>query len=477
MADAKRDNNYVTTLLGVSLADLTTPIPVAVDPATNRLLVQATISGSASDGAIVDGANSAIKATVFDYTNSNPIAAIIVDTNGDPASLGGGTQYTEDAPAAANPVGTMGMMIRVDSLISEVSADGDNIAFRGTDRGELYVKHTDPMTVVASSLDIRLLTTSDMITVIGSQNNSLEQLSLGGGTKFPLTTAIVDGSGNQITSFGGGTEYTDGDADATPTGTVMLGFDGANVRAVTVDAAGDLQIDVVTMPTVTVQATNLDIRDLSSATDSVTVTGSVAISGSVAVTGTFFQATQPISAVSLPLPTGAATETTLGTRLSESDFDSKIGSLTETAPASDTASSGLNGRLQRVAQRITSLIAILPASLGQKAMAASLAVVIASDQSTLPVKEVRSSSPSQSSPSVTTTSTSILASNANRLGFTIYNEGSAVCYMKLGATASTTSYTLQIASGGYYECPFNYTGAVDGITSSGTAQLRVTEIT
>ena len=36
-------------------------------------------------------------------------------------------------------------------------------------------------------------------------------------------------------------------------------------------------------------------------------TWTVSISGSVAVTGTFFQATQPISAVSLPLPTGAAT--------------------------------------------------------------------------------------------------------------------------------------------------------------------------
>lgn len=43
---------------------------------------------------------------------------------------------------------------------------------------------------------------------------------------------------------------------------------------------------------------------------------------------------------------------------------SGIGSLTETAPTTDTASSGLNGRLQRIAQRITSLIALLPAALG-----------------------------------------------------------------------------------------------------------------
>lgn len=60
-----------------------------------------------------------------------------------------------------------------------------------------------------------------------------------------------------------------------------------------------------------------------------------------------------------------------------------IGAVDETAPASDTASSGLNGRLQRIAQRLTSLIALLPASLGQKAKAASLAVTLASDEDLL----------------------------------------------------------------------------------------------
>lgn len=38
-------------------------------------------------------------------------------------------------------------------------------------------------------------------------------------------------------------------------------------------------------------------------------------------------------------------------------LESLTGALTETAPATDTASSGLNGRLQRIAQRLTSLIA------------------------------------------------------------------------------------------------------------------------
>lgn len=61
-----------------------------------------------------------------------------------------------------------------------------------------------------------------------------------------------------------------------------------------------------------------------------------------------------------------------------------LGALTETAPATDTASSGLNGRLQRVAQRLTSMIALLPTVLGQNAKANSLSVTIASDDAVSP---------------------------------------------------------------------------------------------
>jgi len=86
------------------------------------------------------------------------------------------------------------------------------------------------------------------------------------------------------------------------------------------------------------------------------------------------------------------------------------------------------------------------------------------------------STPTQSSVSVTNASTTILAANTARRGATLFNEGAAICYMKLGATASTSSYTLQIVSGGYYELPFGYTGIITGITSSGTAQLRITEL-
>ena len=57
----------------------------------------------------------------------------------------------------------------------------------------------------------------------------------------------------------------------------------------------------------------------------------------------------------------------------------RIGIVTETAPANDTASSGLNGRLQRIAQRVSSLIALLPTALGSAAASASLAVTASTE--------------------------------------------------------------------------------------------------
>jgi hypothetical protein len=60
----------------------------------------------------------------------------------------------------------------------------------------------------------------------------------------PLTVAIVDGSGDQITSFGGGTQYTEGATDATITGTALLWEDGADTL-VTASAATPFPVEIV----------------------------------------------------------------------------------------------------------------------------------------------------------------------------------------------------------------------------------------
>ena len=59
---------------------------------------------------------------------------------------------------------------------------------------------------------------------------------------------------------------------------------------------------------------------------------------------------QATSANSAPVVLSTSQETML------SNLDTDLGNTSETAPASDTATSGLNGRLQRVAQRLTTLI-------------------------------------------------------------------------------------------------------------------------
>ncbi len=97
---------------------------------------------------------------------------------------------------------------------------------------------------------------------------------------------------------------------------------------------------------------------------------------------------------------------------------------------------------------------------------------------TFATKETRSSSPSQSSVNDSASNVTLLASNANRLGATVFNDSSEALYLKLGATASTTSFTCKIPAGGYYEVPFNYTGIIDGIwNADSTGAARITELT
>jgi hypothetical protein len=181
---------------------------------------------------------------------------------------------------------------------------------------------------------------------------------------------------------------------------------------------------------------------------------------------------------------GVATEATLAnaaTAANQSTLNTRTGDVTETAPSTDTASSGLNGRLQRIAQRLTSLIALVPSALTgsgnfKTALVESTATVTVAPSGTFTTKETRAATPTQSSVAGSASSVSLLASNANRLGATIYNDSTAILYLKLGTTASTTSYTAQLPSNGYYEVPFAYTGAIDGIWATSTGNARVTEL-
>lgn len=75
-----------------------------------------------------------------------------------------------------------------------------------------------------------------------------------------------------------------------------------------------------------------------------------------------------------------------------------------------------------------------------------------------------------------TTNVTLLAANADRLGATFYNNSNAVCYLKWGATATTSDFSLAMSPGGYVETPFGYRGIVDGIWQSDAGgDMKVTE--
>ena len=165
-------------------------------------------------------------------------------------------------------------------------------------------------------------------------------------------------------------------------------------------------------------------------------------------------ANNDVTVTSSALPTGAAQDGTDGTGI--------------TAP---TGGAGIRGWLSGIYQKLSDALAVTQSGIWT--------VQPGNTANTTPwlVKQSRSSTPTQTSVAASASNVSLLASNGSRLGATIYNDSSAVLYRRLGASASTTNYTVAMAANSYYEAPFNYTGAIDGIWASATGNARITELT
>lgn len=177
MENAKRDQNYVTTLMGVDMTTGILPTKVYVDESTHRLLVSAIVTGGSPSGTEYTEGNTdatfngfvimgekpgdtafplqinasgelIVAATATIAKDTLPVSAIteavsvaIVDGSGNQiTSFGGGTQYTEDAVSAGDPVGNATILVRKDTPGAIVTTDGDNVAQRGTNYGAAYTQ-------------------------------------------------------------------------------------------------------------------------------------------------------------------------------------------------------------------------------------------------------------------------------------------------------------------------------------------------
>lgn len=117
-------------------------------------------------------------------------------TQADPLPVDAGlTAYTEDDPAAANPAGGVLILVRRDALTAaEVSADGDNVAAKGTAKGELCVNDAALAALIgevqasptANTVLDRLKTIATALSTLQGYTDGLEALAA-------LTNGYVDG--------------------------------------------------------------------------------------------------------------------------------------------------------------------------------------------------------------------------------------------------------------------------------------------
>ena len=136
---------------------------------------------------------------------------------------------------------------------------------------------------------------------------------------------------------------------------------------------------------------------------------------------------------------------------------------------------------ENIAQIAGSTIAVAAAGIAKVGLTDGSGNTISSTSNALDVN-IKSTTNGAASASPTSkarsnASQTFLALNANRKGATIYNDSSALLYVKFGAVATTSDFTVRLATQSYYEVPFNYPGRIDGIwASAGTGAALITEL-
>lgn len=169
------------------------------------------------------------------------------------------------------------------------------------------------------------------------------------------------------------------------------------------------------------------------------------LNGSLAVTGTFWQATQPVS-----------------------------GTVTATGPLTDA-------ELRATAVPVS--LASVPSHAVTNAGTFAVQNTAATPAGTNNIGDVDVASlPTVSSATVASVSSSatnvtLLASSATRKGASFYNNSTQVLYLKHGATATASDFTIAMAANSYYELPQPvYTGIIDGIWAAANGAALVTSV-
>lgn len=222
--------------------------------------------------------------------------------------------------------------------------------------------------------------------------------------------------------------------------------------------------------------------------------GQKAMGQSLSVTMASDQSALPISAASLPLPTGAATAANQATgNTSLANLDTDVGAISATPAAADgTGDYSLIAAAKRALLNWANLLARLPAALGQALMAGSFPVAIASDQSAVNVSPDKVLDNLTTTGSVTSATTVVSVSTAGFMGgsFHVTSAGSAtVTYEQSNDNTNWETLTVirantngqqpvttsTVAGIFRYESPAAFVRARVSAYTSGTVAITLTQ--
>jgi hypothetical protein len=286
----------------------------------------------------------------------------------------------------------------------------------------------------------------------------------------------------------------------TPTSATLVGgTDGTDLRAFKVSSAGVLSVDgsAVTQP---VSAASLPLptgastsalqtsgnstltsilADLTNGTQVTQISGTVPVSGTVAVSN--FPATQPVSG-SVSVSNFPATQPVSGTVTANQGTG---GASAWLVSGTVTANAGTNLNTSTLALESGGNLASINGkfgSLGQKTMAGSAPVVIASDQSAIPISGTVTVSGLAAPTAFTTsvkaltasTATQVLATNTSRTSGLIQNNSSApVWFGSSTVTSAGSTMGISILPGMYFN--WDNTAALYGYSVNGASVVVMEE--
>jgi len=305
----------------------------------------------------------------------------------------------------------------------------------------------------------------------------------------------------------------------TPTVVTLSAPVVSGALAATVTVANVVSVNVVTMPSISVQAPSV-----TTVIGSVTLGASTAqigsvtasISGTVPVSGTFYQATQPVSLASVPAHAVTLTSTTVtvsslpALAAGTAQIGSVTASISGTVPVSGTfyqATQPVSGTFWQATQPVslTSTTVTVNSLPSLAAGTNQIGSVTASISGTVPVSissvtignsvtigscvthgvtianTVVTFTPAQGTTVSNTNFTSITPSTTlvsaveGREVLTVFNEGPTL-YISPGATCTTISYQVRLSAGDYWECPQGQLSLAHTAVFATAGTARVTEV-